>query len=554
MRDREREELERNPPVYLEDLEEMVRQHHLFPLSKPELKKYREMLKRYEQQEQEASRPAEYTADESELPETNKPAPDLFDPWAQFVVPEFPIDILPPIARDFVTAQSTVIGCDQSSMAMCVLAAFSGAINHTFKLKIMRHGDWYVSPRLWVLLYGDASKKKTPAFNAATKALEQHQQQVQRDHQNKLDAYERECAEAEKGQKPEKPKPPARWIAMDTSIEKLGEILARSPKGLLFKKDEIAGWVGQMEKFGGSSRGASADRAFWVQAYDGGYYVVDRINRGEIPVDNLSVSVVGGIQPKRLAERKGLTSDGLLQRFIPTVMGQTKLPQDRPCDNTAFHDLLRDLIRLTPEVELTFSDDALKVMADLREQLFELEQHSGGLADGLQSFIGKLAGVAGSLALVLHLVEKPVLSGYAAFAHAVIGETVALNVRRLVLDFIIPHAFEFYRSTESATNGDRLAQLASWILTNAKERFVASELTSNVASFRGLTLYEVNERLSPLVAAGWLTPTDRTPYSRAWKVSPSVFVQFAARTKIEEAAKQRLAQAMHSARKPRGGE
>jgi hypothetical protein len=35
---------------------------------------------------------------------------------------------------------------------------------------------------------------------------------------------------------------------------------------------------------------------------------------------------------------------------------------------------------------------------------------------------------------------------------------------------------------------------------------VASDLTSNVADLRGLTVDEFNERLSPLIAGGWLDP------------------------------------------------
>ena len=76
-----------------------------------------------------------------------------------------------------------------------------------------------------------------------------------------------------------------------------------------------------MEKYGGTTKGAGANRAFWLKAYDGGPYVVDRIQRGENFVENLSVSLIGGVQPKRLAELHGLTSDGLLQRFLPTIMG-----------------------------------------------------------------------------------------------------------------------------------------------------------------------------------------------------------------------------------------
>ena len=91
-------------------------------------------------------------------------AKTLFDPWAHFIVPDFPLDILPPAIQDFVVAEARVIGCDISTMGMSVMCTFSGAINHSTSLKMMRHGQWYASPRLWVLLVGDPSKKKTPGY------------------------------------------------------------------------------------------------------------------------------------------------------------------------------------------------------------------------------------------------------------------------------------------------------------------------------------------------------------------------------------------------------
>jgi hypothetical protein len=47
---------------------------------------------------------------------------------------------------------------------------------------------------------------------------------------------------------------------------------------------------------------------------------VDRVSRGTIYVPNLSVSILGGIQPAVLKDLRGLTNDGLLQRFIPVLM------------------------------------------------------------------------------------------------------------------------------------------------------------------------------------------------------------------------------------------
>ena len=37
----------------------------------------------------------------------------------------------------------------------------------------------------------------------------------------------------------------------------------------MVKRDEISGWIGSMEKYGGKGGGLS-DRAFWLKAYDGG--------------------------------------------------------------------------------------------------------------------------------------------------------------------------------------------------------------------------------------------------------------------------------------------
>jgi hypothetical protein len=122
-------------------------------------------------------------------------------------------------------------------------------------------------------------------------------------------------------------------------------------------------------------------------------------------------------------------------------------------------------------------------------------------------------------------------------------------VRRLVLQFILPHAYEFYRTAESVTDGDRLQRIASWIVTAGKERFSARDLIRNVRDLRGASLKDVHLRISPLVAGGWLTPENPGPENRVWIVSPAVKRQFEARCHLEEARKAALARLMGSPRK-----
>ena len=487
---------------------------------------------------------AQVQADKPAQLSTPYTGPLLFDPWAPYIVPAFPFDTLPPVLQQFVASQSVVIGGDPSAMAMAVLAACSGALDHRFRLKMMKHGGWYANPRLWVLLVGPPSYKKTPLINAACAPLEAYQDKVLHEYQIAMQGYE--AAKERKEEALEKPAPPPRYVVYDSTVEKLGEILARKPKGLLVKRDEVSGWIGAMEQYtrGG---GAAANRAFWLKAYDGGGFAIDQISRGEMYVENLSVSLIGGIQPARLVQLQGLTSDGLLQRLLPIMLMPGKLALDQPSDDEGYRELIIALIEAKQQ-QLELSKEAVSKLDELRTYLHGLEQASTGLAAGFDTFVGKLAGVAGTLALILTVADDPSAEswGFAGVSPATIEK-----VQSIIVDFLVPHAFEFYRTAEASTNGDRLRQVASYVLTSGETRFTPSDFTRNVASMRNLSLREVNERVSPLVAAEWLDPDMRGLDNRSWKLNKYVTEQFAERRRLEEEQKQQIARLMGSPRRGR---
>jgi putative DNA primase/helicase len=197
--------------------------------------------------------------------------PAVFDPWERYIVPEFPFHILPPTLQNYVDSQSRAIGCDPSALAMATLAAASGALDHRFAVK-QRGGDWWEHPRIWALLVGDPSTKKTPCINAATRPLDQHDAELGRKYKAKLCAYEQAKAAGDNPAAP--PDPPVRYVVTDITAEKLGEILSRSDHGILSKRDEISGWIGGMDRYGGGAHKGASDRATWLKAFDGGPYNV----------------------------------------------------------------------------------------------------------------------------------------------------------------------------------------------------------------------------------------------------------------------------------------
>ena len=88
----------------------------------------------------------------------------------------------------------------------------------------------------------------------------------------------------------------------------------RSPAGLILLRDELAGWIAQVEN-------AGRTRAFFLEAWDGdGEFSFDSLRRGTVQASGMCLSIFGGIQPGPLqahvtAAGSGATDDGFLQRF-----------------------------------------------------------------------------------------------------------------------------------------------------------------------------------------------------------------------------------------------
>ena len=122
-----------------------------------------------------------------------------------------------------------------------------------------------------------------------------------------------------------------RYITNDPTVEKLGEILAANPRGVMLFRDELTGWLRSLDK-----DGREPDRSFYLEAWEGnGRFTYDRIGRGTIDITACCVSILGGIQPGLISDyiatavRGGAGDDGLVQRFqllvwpdIPPAMAQ----------------------------------------------------------------------------------------------------------------------------------------------------------------------------------------------------------------------------------------
>jgi hypothetical protein len=476
---------------------------------------------------------------QSNKPSGATPPTSVFDPWDKFAAPAFPLDVLNDELRDFVTTMATAIGCDPSAIAMGMLGVFSGAITHELKLQMNREDtSFLVSACLWVLLVGDPSTMKSPLLKVLTQALFQHQSEQFKEYKK----HKRKWDEADKATRGPEPLEPPRHVVTDTSYEKLCEILSRSPRGLLTFHDELAGWLGSMDRY--SDKGVG--RTVWLRARDGGPHFVDRIGRPSDHVENLSSSLLGGIQPERLAKIEGLTDDGLLQRFVPVMMERSRRARDIPTTEAIrkYEDRVRACLSV-PATTVRMSDEAYQVMRELRDFLHDLGNASAGVSAGFQSFVGKLVDVAGNLALILHIIDDPFSNPF-----KVVPVEIARKASRLIHEFVLPHGLELYQSAGGGEARERGRKIASYVLTSGKTEFTASDFTRNVWPLVGMSMFDLMRAVSPLVAWGWLDLDSRHPNAPRWKSRPGVAEAMAERRETEERESQALSNAMGWKRRP----
>jgi hypothetical protein len=260
---------------------------------------------------------------------------------------------------------------------------------------------------------------------------------------------------------------------------------------------------------------------------------------------------------ERLRDFADIAADGLLQRFLPVIVTRSELPQEIDCDSgrTDYGALIQRCVNAQPAT-VVLSAEARGVFAELRAHLHDLSKASKGPAKGFNEFIAKLSGYSMRIALVLHIIHDP------EHASRFLNGEMARDAVRLVKDFIIPHALECYRRFEEASHGDRLRTIASYLLTardrngKQKDTFTPSDFTNNVALARNMTVWEIEELLSPFVAADWLDeldnsvkPTRGKKAQIKWELNLVARREFAERQAAEHERKELLAQLMGAPRR-----
>ncbi|MCO5139283.1 MAG: YfjI family protein [Shinella sp.] len=329
-------------------------------------------------------------------------------------------------------------------VAVAALTGIAAVVGNRIRVAPKQNDDWIEVPNLWGAIIGPPSAMKSPAMQSALGPIYAIQDDMRKEWQSDLDAADiddvltnldakeakkkaekalkagdRDAARAiladvTKGDDDEPPCP--RIVVNDATVEKLGELLNENPRGLLLIRDELPGFLSRME-----SEEYAGERAFYLESFNGsGRFTYDRIGRGTVHIENCTLSIIGGVQPSRIAPIvrgaiTGTSNDGLIQRLQLAVWPDPRASWkwvDRHPDRAAreaFEKVFRDLHELElgrPDEPAVFrlSDNAQDIFRQWMEEI-QTEARGGKLSPVLEAHLLKMPKTVASLALIFELVD-----------------------------------------------------------------------------------------------------------------------------------------------------
>jgi Protein of unknown function (DUF3987) len=356
--------------------------------------------------------------------------------------------LLPAAIGPWVGDISERMQCPPDYVGVAALVALGSVLGRKVGIRPQRKTDWFEVANLWGCVVGRPGLLKSPAINEALKPLHHLEMKARETYDAEKKEYGKEhkiwkmrMEEAEaKAKRALKNNPSAttldfdfpepeepidrRYVTNDTTYEKLGEILAQNPNGVLAHRDELVSLLKTLDR-----EEFAAARGFFLTAWNGTTpYKFDRITRGKTHIDAACLSLLGSTQPGRLADyvRRALTGgagdDGLIQRFGLLVWPDQN-PEwrdvDRYPDSEAREAAWRVFVSfdsLQPgdigaetdqfdrvpflRFDSAAQDDFLEWRKDLESKL-----RSGQLPAALESHLAKSRKLVPSLALISHLAD-----------------------------------------------------------------------------------------------------------------------------------------------------
>lgn len=464
--------------------------------------------------------------------------------------PAFPLASLGPW-ENWIKAAAEAANAPPDYVAGALLAAASAAIGNARWAEAWP--GWAEPPILWVAALGKPSSSKSPAADMVFNGLREIQLEEFRAHEATRQQHETQVAIAKADHAqweqdvkaartaghdvpikpmsaniPEAP-PIPQIIVQDATSEAVALILSANPRGTIATRDELAGWLRGMNRYGGDG-----DRQFWLEAYGGRSFRVDRKNGKSFTVERLSCAIHGSMQPEVFARFVTETDDdGLTSRLL--YLWPDSTPFIRPTRRADHHLMTEALGRLRnmqmtageqgpSPIHVRLSNPAVGIFEEWCREQSSAERLTGSL---YQSWSGKGRGHVLRIALVITFLD------WSFSQHepepTEISDHVIMRAINLYDHYLAPMALRAFGAASLPQAEQDATSIARFIRATGK---TVIHLRNDIyrARIGGISNPEQAQKAAQvLIEAGWLVPGETTDRKvgrpkQEFRVNPALWV------------------------------
>lgn len=469
-------------------------------------------------------------------------------PFEQAILPEFPVEALPPAVRDYVlaVAESTQTPVDMSaSAALAILALCEQG-----KFRIRGKADWTEPLNLFVVIVAEPSERKSAVISFMTKPVNAFEGEYNRQNAAALEsskmnkrilerrqrAFEDKAAKGniEDGELEQlaqqiasyKEKTPLRLYVDDVTTEKLTSVLADGGGKAAIVSSE--GGIFDMLS-GIYSKNVNID--VMLKGHSGDCIRVDRIGRNSESIMNPALTVLLTVQPNVLSgmmQNGTFRGRGLTARFLycmPTsIIGQRKyrtepIPMEvsRKYD-VLIHNLLEEEQQAEPE-EITLSSEA-----DMLLELFSAEVESRLKYEyvDIADWAGKLVGAVLRIAGVLCRASVNRSDGFLDVPEPLVVDELIMQNAISIGRYFTEHS----KAAFSLMGADALVKQSKYLLDvinkNSLTEFTRRDIIRLCRRFK--TTNEIQLILDHLTEYGYLALKDNDVSSRKGRPAGQIYL------------------------------
>ena len=205
----------------------------------------------------------------------------------------FPVEIFPKDIQSYLIECNSKLDSNIDYMGCSLLWLISVCIGNSMEIEVKR--GWNEKAVLWLSLVGKAGVGKTPSINNVLFPLLKINAKEIKKYYTEYEKFEfyDNLSKKEKEDYPEVYKPlKSQFIANDITLEALVDLCQERELGVGVFKDELAGWLKDMNKYR-----AGSDLEFWLSCWSSKSVHLNRLTRKGSFVESPFIPVIGGIQP-----------------------------------------------------------------------------------------------------------------------------------------------------------------------------------------------------------------------------------------------------------------